>query len=116
MAISKKAKPSNTVEPVRLFTKFRERIFVPRDVIDPRFYSRGVLSPVPDFITNDDIRVSAEFQMTVTDVTGAENEIYDDICMNVYGIPFITVYSIWKSRLPKVDSVWYLISLKRNDG
>ena len=96
----------------KIQAKFNEYVLCPRNAIEPGFYTRNP-AILPELVTADGSVCEAEFISTWNDTGGVYDDEFDNICQCRFGVPFVSIRSIWIGRLGRIDDFWHLIKLKR---
>lgn len=99
------------VERYNISAKFNEYVFCPANAIEERFYNRSE-AVLPEFVTTDGVICSAEFIGTWNNRGNVYEDEFDRICQRRYGIPFVSIRSMWIGRLGTLDYFWHLIRLE----
>ena len=96
----------------RIESKFADVILLPSNAIESDFWTseKGVKAT---FITSDDVICKARWLCTWRNFEGSYDDLLDSICTARWNAPFVTIRSLWLSRLGKVDEFWHLIKLER---
>ena len=96
----------------RIESKFSDVVLLPSNAIEYSFYASGN-GDSATFITLDDVICSARWISTWRNTDGQYDELLDSICQDRWKVPFVTIRSLWLSRLGRVDEFWHLIKLSR---
>lgn len=88
----------------RIDCRFAERVIVP---------SNGINATDKEVSTSDGQKVKLKFIGTWNNEEGRFNDELDDICLRFWGVPFITMRSIWVSRLGRVSDFWHIVEMVR---
>ena len=112
MARKLQQEPAVVTAQYKIEAKFNEYVLCPRNAIEYGFYTRNP-SVLSELVTADGSVCEAEFIATWNDTGGVYDEEFDSICQSRFGAPFVSIRSIWISRLGRLDDYWHLIKLKK---
>lgn len=96
----------------RIESKFADVVLLPANAIEQAFYASGEGTSAT-FITLDDQICSARWISTWRNSDGRYDELLDTICQERWKVPFVTIRSLWLSRIGKLDDFWHLIKLTK---
>lgn len=86
----------------RIDCRFSDKIMIP---------SNGIIASEPTASTADGVKVKVKFCGTWNNENGRYDDELDDVCLRLWGVPFLTMRSIWISRLGSVSNYWHYIQL-----
>lgn len=110
MAVKKNGAGMWTTAQYRIKAKSADFIFCPANAIEDGFYNRNSYV-LPELVTNDGHVHKCQFIGTWNNRGGVYDEEFENICQDKYGMPFLSVRSMWIGRLGRVDDFWHLIKL-----
>ena len=105
-------KPITTVRQYRIHAKSAEFVFCPANAIENGFYTRDSYV-TPELVATDGVAHKATFIGTWNNRGGVYEEEFENICQKYYGLPFVSIRSMWIGRLDKLDDYWHLIKLDK---
>lgn len=94
----------------RIQAKPAEYILCPANAIEHVFYNRGQ-NIIPELVTADGSVHKCTFIGTWNNSGGIYEDELDGVCQRKYGVPFVSIRSVWIGRLGKIDDYWHLIKL-----
>lgn len=107
-------------EPYRLYVKYAPKTLIPCCAVDHRWKQVRPNTQADwkawlgaKFITNDEQYVHAEFISCYNNCDGRFNDRFEDMCQELFGMPYATILSIWRSRFPRMDGYWYIVKLTK---
>ena len=106
---AERVKPVTTVR-YRIESKSAEYVFCPANAIEYGFYTRDS-SILPELVTSDGVVHRCQFVGTWNNCDGVYEDEFENICQRRYGMPFVSIRSMWIGRLGHVDDFWHLIKL-----
>lgn len=83
--------------------RFNEKVLIP---------SNGIERP-GRYETADGVTVDVKFLGTWNNCEGDFTDELDAICLDEFGAPFMTINSIWLSRLGFISGYWHLVKLAK---
>ncbi len=83
--------------------RYTERVIIP---------GNGISTGDLDGATADGKRVKLRFIGTWNNEEGRFDDELDGICLQFWGVPFMTMRSIWISRLGRVSDFWHIVEMK----
>lgn len=96
----------------RIESKFADVILFPSNAIEPEFWASCV-GDKATFITLDDVVCKARWICTWRNTDGQYDDELETICQGRWNVPFVTLRSMWISRLNTVDEFWHLVKFTK---
>ena len=96
----------------RIQAKSSEFVFCPANAIEHEFYLRNQ-NIIPELVSSDGIVHRCTFVGTWNNAGGIYEDEFENICQSRYGMPFVSIRSMWIGRIGRIDDYWHLIKLEK---